>query len=259
MPEPGSRDPGLDAAIRAAGGVGELARRLGVSQPSVSGWKRIPAERIARVEAATGLTRAALRPDLYEAQPQRDDLDLARAREYALLARLLLRAPDAALLSALAQLRGDATELGLSRIALAEAASATSAEAVGHEYFDLFIGVGRGDVLPYASFYLTGFLLERPLVAVRQAMAELGLARDPQVAEPEDHLGTLCEIMSGLADGSIVSDDSGEAFFRKHLAPWAARCLADIAAAPSANFYRAVGRLGQGFIGIETEAFALPA
>lgn len=259
MPEPGLRDPGLDAAIRAAGGVGELARRLGVSQPSVSGWKRIPAERISAVEAATGLKRDQLRPDLYQATPPRDELDLARGREYGLLARLLLRAPDAALLDALAQLRGDATELGLARIALAEAASATSAEAVGHEFFDLFIGVGRGDVLPYASFYLTGFLHERPLAAVRQAMAELGVARDPSVAEPEDHLGTLCEIMSGLSDGSIASDDAGEAFFRKHLAPWAARCFTDIANAPSANFYQAVGRLGQSFIGIETEAFALPA
>lgn len=259
MPESGFRDPGLDAAIRAAGGVGELARRLGVSQPSVSGWKRIPAERIAAVEAATGLRRDQLRPDLFEATPARDETDLARAREYALLARLLLRAPDASLLAALAQLRGDATELGLARIALAEAAFATSVDAVGHEYFDLFIGVGRGDVLPYASFYLTGFLHERPLAAVRQAMAELGIARDPSVAEPEDHLGTLCEIMSGLSDGSIASDDAGEAFFRRHLAPWATRCLTDIANAPSASFYRAVGRLGENFIGIETEAFALPA
>jgi TorA maturation chaperone TorD len=259
MPEPGNRDPGLDAAIRAAGGVGELARRLGVSQPSVSGWKRIPAERIAAAEAATGLKRDQLRPDLFHADPPRDETDLARAREYALLARLLLRAPDGPLLAALAQLRGDATDLGLSRIALAQAASATSAEAVGHEYFDLFIGVGRGDVLPYASFYLTGFLHERPLAAVRQAMLELGLARDPKIPEPEDHLGTLSEIMSGLADGSIASGDSGEEFFRKHLSPWAARCFADIERAPSANFYRAVGRLGAAFIDIETEAFALPA
>ena len=59
------RDEGLDEAIRVAGGVGALARKIGISQPSVSNWARIPAERVLSVEAATGVSRTILRPDLY--------------------------------------------------------------------------------------------------------------------------------------------------------------------------------------------------
>src|ERR1700756_3784464 len=100
-------DPGLDEAIRAAGGVTELARRVGISQPSVSNWSRVPAERVLSVEAATGVGRAVLRPDLYGGQPGGlDDVDAARAQEYALLAVLLMRPPSAALLRHIAKLRG---------------------------------------------------------------------------------------------------------------------------------------------------------
>src|SRR5215831_19414104 len=92
-------DPGLEEAIRAAGGITELARRIGISQPSVSNWSRDPAERVLAVEAATGIERALLRPDLYEpASPPRDDIEAARPQKYALLAALLRHAPDAALL-----------------------------------------------------------------------------------------------------------------------------------------------------------------
>src|SRR5581483_2646723 len=121
------RDSGLDEAIRVAGGVGALARRLGIAQPSVSNWSRVPAERVLSVEAATGVSREVLRPDLYgEASPADvalDDVDAARAREYALLSVLLARAPDAALLHRLGGLRGDATALGVAHAALSEAAS----------------------------------------------------------------------------------------------------------------------------------------
>src|SRR5690242_4212400 len=103
------RDAGLEQAIRAAGGVGALAQKLGISQPSVSNWSRVPAERVVAVEAATGVMRGALRPDLYgDAAAAADEIDAARAREYALLATLLARAPDVALLARLATLRGDA-------------------------------------------------------------------------------------------------------------------------------------------------------
>src|SRR5208282_1973040 len=116
-------DQGLQEAIRAAGGVTELARRIGISQPSVSNWSRVPAERVLSVEAATGVARAALRPDLYGERPGHpDEVDVARAREYALLAVLLSRAPDAALLERIAEIRGDATPLGVAHAALAQAA-----------------------------------------------------------------------------------------------------------------------------------------
>jgi TorA maturation chaperone TorD len=254
----GVRDTGLERAIHAAGGVGELARRLGIAQPSVSAWKRIPADRVAAVAEATGLDRTALRPDLFaDVARAVDEIDAARAREYALLARLTLKAPDAALLRALAGLRGDATPLGLARIGLAQAAAATTAEEAGHAFFDTFIGVGRGEILPYASFYRTGFLHERPLADVRAALRDLGVQRAENVFEPEDHVGTLCEVMAGLAGGTLPCDDSGKQFFRAHLAPWAARLFADLEGC-GAPFYRAIGGLGRAFIEIETEAFELP-
>src|SRR6266849_3246571 len=92
------RDQGLDQAIRVAGGVGALARKIGIAQPSVSNWSHVPAERVLSVEAATGVSRAVLRPDLYGELPaDLDEVDAARAQEYALLSVLLARAPDAAL------------------------------------------------------------------------------------------------------------------------------------------------------------------
>src|SRR6476469_1856543 len=119
------RDEGLDEAIRVAGGVGALARKIGISQPSVSNWARIPAERVVAVEAATGVDRSVLRPDLYgERYPNAgdiDDVDAARAQEYTLLAALLASAPDQALLDRLATVRGDATPLGVAHAALSEA------------------------------------------------------------------------------------------------------------------------------------------
>src|SRR4029078_5247566 len=121
------RDPGLDHAVRAAGGVSELARQIGISQPSVSNWNRVPAERVLIVEAATGVDRTVLRPDSYtgpgENHPEPDEIALARSQEYALLATLLARAPDTKLLNNLAILRGDATPLGAANAALATTVS----------------------------------------------------------------------------------------------------------------------------------------
>src|SRR6185503_1605085 len=193
------RDPGLSAAIQAVGGVSELARRVGISQPSVSNWDKIPAERVLVVEAATGIDRKVLRPDLYQEREASaravDETDVARAQEYTLLSALLVRAPNAALLKKLSALRGDATPLGVAHVSLAGAAAETSVERIEREYFDLFIGLGRGELLPYASYYLTGFLHERPLARLRADLGPLGIERVDGNYEPEDHAATLCEIM----------------------------------------------------------------
>ncbi|HKS85887.1 MAG TPA: molecular chaperone TorD family protein [Pseudolabrys sp.] len=252
-------DPGLEEAIRAAGGITELARRIGISQPSVSNWSRVPAERVLAVEAATGVARAALRPDLYrEERDQLDDVDVARAREYALLAVLLARAPEEELLDRLGRLRGDATPLGAAHAALAQAADAASAETIAREFFDLFIGVGRGELLPYGSYYLTGFLNERPLARLRADLSGLGIERAEEQREPEDHAAMLCEIMASLVAGRVsASIEVQRQIFEKHLAPWIGRFFADLEAAESAEFYRHVGAVGRLFIEIETEAFAL--
>jgi TorA maturation chaperone TorD len=257
------RDPGLEAAIDAAGGVSELARRLGISQPSVSNWTRIPSERVLSVEAVTNVPRTVLRPDLYaDAMTKRDldETDAARAQEYSLLSILLMRAPDAALLKRLAGLRGDASPLGLAHIALAEAAESATAERVEREFFDLFIGLARGEVLPYASYYLTGFLHERPLARLREDLVKLGIERAEGNTEPEDHAGILCEIMAGLIDGGFgAAAGSDRDIFEKHMAPWMGRFFSDLENAKAAKFYRPVGTIGRVFMEIETEAFALPS
>ena len=256
-------DRGLQEAIRAAGGVTELARRIGISQPSVSNWTRVPAERVLAVEAVTGIARAVLRPDLYgagETASAIDDVDLARSQEYALLAVLLARAPDAAMLKRVAELRGDPSPLGLAHVALADAAAQADPEKVEREFFDLFIGIGRGELLPYASYYLTGFLQERPLARLRDDLGALGIARSEGVVEPEDHAAILCEIMSGVISGAFGTPaGSDRQIFEKHMAPWLGRLFADMEQAESADFYRRVGAVGRLFFDIEAQAFALPA
>jgi len=256
------RDLGLQQAIQAAGGVSELARKLGIAQPSVSNWSRIPAERVAAIEEITGLDRAVLRPDLFGARTESseaDEIDSARAQQYALLAALLARAPDAEFLSRLAKIRGDATPFGIALMALAEAASRAEAGQVSREYFDLFIGLGRGELLPYASYYLTGFLHERPLARLRDDLRALGIERAEGNCEPEDHAAILCEILAGVIGGRFPSPkDTDRRLFEKHLAPWIDRFFVDLERAQAADFYRAVGALGRLFIQLETEAFALP-
>jgi TorA maturation chaperone TorD len=256
------RDPGLDKAIEAAGGVRALARALGVSQPAVSAWKKVPPERVAAVEAATGVLRAELRPDLFGEAAAVDIApeDAARAEEYALLGALIWRAPTADLLTRLASLRGDASELGAAHHMLADAARNADAEKVGREFFDLFIGVGRSEIMPYGSYYRTGFLNERPLAEVRADMEKLGLAREDRVGEPEDHIAILFDVMRGLIAGDFAAAGVDEqAFFARHIKPWAVRMFADLETSETSAFYRAVGAAGRIFMDIEAGAMALAA
>jgi TorA maturation chaperone TorD len=193
-----------------------------------------------------------------EAGVERDDIDLARSEQYALLAALLLRPPNGTFLERLAGLEGSATPLGQAQAALGEAAATASGPAVEREYFELFIGVGRGELLPYASYYLTGFLNERPLVRLRQDLARLGLERSDGHTDPEDHLGTVCEVMSGFTSGSFAASRAEERdFFTRHLAPWAERFFADLEQAEDARFYKAVGTMGRIFMQLEQEGFAM--
>jgi TorA maturation chaperone TorD len=258
------RDAGLEQAIKAAGGVASLARAVGISQPSISAWSRIPAERVLAVEALTRVPRFILRPDLYgsasdvTSSSPIDELDQLRAAEYGLLSLLLGKAPDDETLSRVATLKGDASELGMAHLDLATAAAQTDAAAASKEFFALFIGLGRGELLPYASYYLTGFLHERPLARVREDFELLGIERAGVSREPEDHIAILLEVMAGLARGEFDADLAMQArFFERHLQPWAARMFADLEMSQAASFYRAVGRVGRVFMELESEAFAL--
>jgi TorA maturation chaperone TorD len=260
------RQRGVEEAIRAAGGIGALARSLGISQPAVSNWQKIPAERVLAVESLTGISRSVLRPDLYpmtdepETTTEADEIDLLRSHEYDLLAVLFGRAPTRDVLAGLADLKGDASPLGMAHVQLAEAAAAADPDAVSREFFDLFIGVGRGELLPYASYYLTGFLHERPLARVREDLAQLGIERVEELREPEDHISILCEVMAGLASRRLGAEPGADRpFFERHLKPWAARFFADCETAKHGRFYKAAGAVGRLFMEIEAEAFAMDA
>jgi TorA maturation chaperone TorD len=201
-------------------------------------------------------------PSAAQAIPEQDVL---RSQQWAMIARLLVRAPDAQTLAAIGALQGDASALGQAYGALARAASDTTVALVEREFFELFVGVGRGELLPYASFYLTGFLNERPLAELRRDLGAMGVARASGRHEPEDHIASISEVMAGLAAGDydagvLGCGAAGEAgFFARHVQPWAGQFFDDLAVAPSARFYRTVAEIGRLFTDIETRAFALDA
>jgi TorA maturation chaperone TorD len=187
-----------------------------------------------------------------------DEIDHARAQEYALLSILLSGRPDIQMIGRLTLLRGDASPLGIAHTALGEAASRANEESTGREYFDLFAGLGKGLLLPYASHYLTGSLYGRPLGRLRETLQQLGIESATGNSEPEDHAAILCEVMAGLIGGDIASlAGADREFFEKHLAPWIGRFFIDLEKAESADFYARVGLLGRTFVDIETKAFAL--
>ena len=189
-----------------------------------------------------------------------DEIDRARAQEYALLAILLSRSPEGEMIERLALLRGDASPLGAAHAALAEAAARADEASASREYFDLFAGLGQGALLPYASHYLTGSLYGRPLARLRETFRHLGIERDRGHSEPEDHVAILCEIMAGLIGGDFAAPaGTDREFFEKHLARWIRRFFVDLENVKSADFYARVGALGRTFIDVETEAFAFPA
>ena len=187
-----------------------------------------------------------------------EDVDLLRAQEYDMLAALLGRAPTSDTLARIAQIEGGSSPLGAAHAALAKAAAEQDPDDLQNEFFGLFIGVGRGELLPYASYYLTGFLNERPLARVREDLGAMGVERAENQYEPEDHIAILFEIMAGLAAGRFPAEPGMEKrFFERHILPWTERFFTDLEDAKSARFYRPVAALGRLFIEIETEAFAM--
>jgi len=191
--------------------------------------------------------------------PQEDRL---RADLYGFLAALLARPPDQDLLRQCAGLAGDDSPLGTAIGALARVAAQSKPDMIEREFNALFIGVGRGELLPFASFYLTGFLNEKPLAVLRQDMAALHVTRAPNVFEPEDNIASLLEIMAGMITGQFgdpVPLERQVTFFNRHIAPWAGHFFADLEGAKNAVFYAGVGAVGQIFIEIERQAFHLSA
>lgn len=188
------------------------------------------------------------------------DEEVLRARFWGVLAALLAAPPSAQLLGTLAAMTGDDSELGRALADLSAAARAATPDAVEEEFTTLFIGLSRGELVPFASYYLTGFLHEKPLAALRGDLAELGIEVKDGVSEPEDHIAILAEIMQALIDGSLGAplDLAGQKrFFAAHIEPWAGRFFTDLENCPAARFYRPVGTLGRIFLNVEAQAFAM--
>lgn len=184
--------------------------------------------------------------------------DQQRSNIYRLLARSLSASPDQELLTLFIQFAGDETVLGSAFAELGKTASKVSVEQAAEEYQNLFIGLGRGELLPFASYYLTGFLHEKPLARLRNDMVPLGIERDPSASEPEDHAGAIMDMMAGIIDGSFknpASIDIQKKFFERHVGSWMPYFFKDLQEAKEASVYRPLGKIGEVFIEIERVAF----
>ena len=186
--------------------------------------------------------------------------DALRAQMYRFLAHLLCRAPRAGELAAAAEMTGDDSELGRAIQSLARIAGRTDEAGVEREYHDLFIGVGRGELLPYGSYYLTGFLHEKPLARLRNDMARYGIERRETVREPEDHIAAVFEMMAGLIEGDFgepLDLDGQRDFFEAHVGSWAPHFFKDLEGAKNSVLFAAVGSVGRVFMDIEEMAFTM--
>ena len=190
-----------------------------------------------------------------------DNGDALRANMYSLLGSMLAAPPTAALLRLLSEIdepvEAHNEGLGQAWQVLGLAGQCATPQALAEEYHELFIGLGRGEVVPYGSWYMTGFLMDQPLALLREDLKRLGFARQDGVAEPEDHAAALCETMSLLISGSATIE-SQRGFFSAHVGSWLETFFRDLQQAPSARFYRSVGQLGEHFLAFEKHYLTLP-
>ncbi|MXR68935.1 molecular chaperone [Shewanella sp. JBTF-M18] len=182
--------------------------------------------------------------------------DQLRADIYQLLAALLRKQPSAELLQFLSTLEIDAdddSDMTKAWLALKLAADQFTPEQLEEEYFNIFLGVGSGEILPYGSWFMTGSLMDKPLALLRQDLAQLGFERSEEVKEPEDHVAALCEVM-----GTLILEAPGFrqlAFYQRHIGSWIDRFCDHLGRAPSAAFYATVAQLAKAFFVIEVNEF----
>jgi len=185
-----------------------------------------------------------------------------RANVYSLLARLLAAAPDEDVLARLQQIDAEPGSEGMAGAwhMLKLAAANTTVPALDDEYHTLFIGVGRGELVPFGSWYMTGFLMDRPLTYLRQDLAEFGIARQDGVREPEDHAAALCETMAiVIGHHDEIEFARQQAFYKNHMQPWMRLFFEDLENAKAATFYKAVAGLGKEMMDFESQYLAMPA
>jgi len=205
----------------------------------------------------------AVRPVTFAADAG-DAEELARAEIYGVLAALFYAPPDAAMH---AQFQVAVTEapvagafLEASWGELVAAGRRLDAARIASEFDTLFGGVGKPDIFLYGSFYVAGKLNEKPLVALRHSLRELGLTRAETMSETEDHIASLCEVMRYLIageDAAISNLVAQRRFFDAHLRGWADSLCGAIEAHPGADFYAALARFARDFFAVEKQAFDL--
>jgi len=189
-----------------------------------------------------------------------DEEQRYRASAYSLIAALLRSTPDQVMLDRLSglsqEVSPDGDDLLLAMSTLALSAELHAPASIEEEFHNLFVGLGKGEVVPYGSWYLTGFMMEKPLSDLRDDLATLGYQRNASVVEPEDHVAALCEVISLMiveASDLAVQDK----FFQSHMANWMGKFFTDLGEAKSAVFYKAVARFGAAFIALESEYFSM--
>ena len=188
--------------------------------------------------------------------------DRLRADLYNFLGLMLSAPPDQLLLDQCVGLTGDDSDLGKAIAGLSRVAKVSKPKRVESEFNALFVGLGRGELLPYASYYLTGFLNEKPLAILRSDMAARGMSRAPNVFEPEDNIASLMEMMASMIVGRFgapASLEDQKTFYNRHIAPWAGHFFTDLEGAKNSVLYASLAGVGRVFMEIEREAFRMTA
>ena len=187
---------------------------------------------------------------------QREQEQTLRTEIYLVLSALFRSAPSEEMIEFLTSLEVEPSESAMQKawIALQQAAKDSNREALEDEYQDLFIGIGRGEVMPFGSWHMTGAMMEKPLAEIRHDLELLGFERDENVKEPEDHIAALCEVMSMLTG---EEEDLQQAVFNKHIAPWFNSFTQQLENAESANFYQPVAQLCEAFLTLEQVRFSV--
>ncbi|WP_187992231.1 molecular chaperone TorD family protein [Vibrio harveyi] len=187
---------------------------------------------------------------------QREQEQTLRTEIYLVLSALFRSAPSEEMIEFLTSLEVEPSESAMQKawIALQQAAKDSNREALEDEYQDLFIGIGRGEVMPFGSWHMTGAMMEKPLAEIRHDLELLGFERDENVKEPEDHIAALCEVMSMLTG---EEEDLQQTVFNKHIAPWFNSFTQQLENAESANFYKPVAQLCEAFLTLEQVRFSV--
>ena len=186
--------------------------------------------------------------------------DILRAGVYRLLSHALSAPPTGQDLKSWSALNASANAFGQAIAAFATNARATDTAASSQQFQDLFIGLGRGEFDPYGSYYLTGFMQEKPLARLRQDMDRLAIARSGGMSDPEDHIAAVLDMMAGLIDGAFgapLTPAQQKSFFNAHLGSWAPVFFRDLEATTTSRLYSALGAVGRQFMLIEDRAFAM--